>query len=290
MWVLSTGTVVEERMKELALKCIYEHLCHSLILDPSDKNWEKDFTTEELAEIRSFKAPSIPLMPMNLEIYLKSYFNKNIINTYLKKRTPSEADILQQVWGFIDHCYDASDVVVSLGKKGSRSSSEDRNNDRALATVAPIQRKEVGTKVDILFTFCAYELGTAEVGNLSDVSSTKTFQKSGIKCPKTMKSMFNNILMSYPSLSINLLIMDSPSSHACRISKLPRFLQYPTIPASLMRDLSLSIKLVWGTKKLMENVTNEITNASKASCLDFTKPTTLPIPPLFTPTTTKKNQ
>ncbi|KAI7858607.1 hypothetical protein BDC45DRAFT_531788 [Circinella umbellata] len=284
-------------MEELALKCAYEHPGHSLILDPSDKNWEKYFTTEELAEIRSFKAQSIPSMPMNLETYLGLYLNK--------KRTQSEADILRQVWGFIDHCYDESDIAVSLGEKGSRSLSEDRNNDRSIATVAPMQRKEVGTKVDILFTFCDYELVTAEAGKSSDVSSTKTFQESGIKCPKTMKSMFNNLLMRYPNtlrqlstfgfvlsgLNINLLIMDSPSGHVCRISKLPQFLQYPTIPARLMRDLSLSIKLVWGTKKLMENVTNKITNASNIGSLDFTKPTTLPIPPLFNPTTTtKKNQ
>lgn len=51
-------------MKQLALKSIYKHPVHSLIMDRLDRVWEEYFTAEELVEISTFNGKELPKLPM----------------------------------------------------------------------------------------------------------------------------------------------------------------------------------------------------------------------------------
>jgi len=72
-WVLSTGTVVEDAV--MMTSHFVKSLSHSFIIDPDDINFlnEGVFTEDELAEIRSFHAKSLPTVPKELLSYLNSF-------------------------------------------------------------------------------------------------------------------------------------------------------------------------------------------------------------------------
>ncbi|GAA5814234.1 hypothetical protein MFLAVUS_007728 [Mucor flavus] len=51
-WILSTGKVIDDTMRQLTEDSIYEHPVHLMILDAEDPIWKKFFTEIELNEIR----------------------------------------------------------------------------------------------------------------------------------------------------------------------------------------------------------------------------------------------
>ncbi|KAI7847369.1 hypothetical protein BDC45DRAFT_575898 [Circinella umbellata] len=72
-WTLSTGTVVELKMKELAINCTHEHPCLSMILDPTDCVWRDYFTKEELVEIEEYEKPVIAALPTEMKVTEQHY-------------------------------------------------------------------------------------------------------------------------------------------------------------------------------------------------------------------------
>ncbi|KAL7308348.1 hypothetical protein PS15m_011563 [Mucor circinelloides] len=71
MWRLSNGTIVEDKMKEVALGFEYEHPAHSLILNVIDSCWLDVFGKEERDEIRGFRSVDIPDLSVEADTYLK---------------------------------------------------------------------------------------------------------------------------------------------------------------------------------------------------------------------------
>ncbi|KAG2227384.1 hypothetical protein INT45_004340 [Circinella minor] len=229
-WPLSTGTVVEQKIKELAMKLKNEHPCHSMILDTSDPVWLDYFTKEELHEIEDEKKVPISKLPDNMTNYLDNYKNlkslrslwdeykkhnidpiddselywvhssvRNVLEilTYnLHKTYKTEADLMKRVWSIIDCCFDYGDLDVISGEYVSKASSNRINIDRSLAAMS---RRKIGTKIDLLFTTEDLEFGTVEAGKMSDVNNTKTIFEAGIKLPKNLKDMQYEIVQEYPS-------------------------------------------------------------------------------------------
>ncbi|KAI9495578.1 hypothetical protein BDB00DRAFT_870427 [Zychaea mexicana] len=72
-WTLSTGTVVEDKVKELAMKLSNEHPSHSMILDTSDPVWLEYFTKSELKEIEDEKKVTLSELPKSMQTYLDCY-------------------------------------------------------------------------------------------------------------------------------------------------------------------------------------------------------------------------
>ncbi|KAL9552063.1 hypothetical protein MBANPS3_003956 [Mucor bainieri] len=70
MWKLSTGTFVEEKMMEHAIKQEYEHLSHSLIFHIEDRCWADYFTAAEIDEIKSVNTVELPSLPDTVKAYL----------------------------------------------------------------------------------------------------------------------------------------------------------------------------------------------------------------------------
>lgn len=93
-WVLTTGTVVEDALYKFGLRCKYEHLAHSFVLDPDDDTYLKEnvFTESELSEIRHFQAKETPLMPLDLIKYLNSFNLKTTSEIRKQIFSPDQMD------------------------------------------------------------------------------------------------------------------------------------------------------------------------------------------------------
>ncbi|KAI8645494.1 hypothetical protein BD408DRAFT_458781 [Parasitella parasitica] len=228
MWKLSTGTVVEEKMKEFALNCIYEHPVHSMILDLSDINWKKYLTAEEINEIRTFKQKELVGLPSEVEDYIESlkkstdsvalktqltedldcsacswikrtlleYLNLFKCN-YLPLMDQSEGDVLRRVWFFLDTVFDNSKISCRGGEKLSKSSAAIRNNERTIAGEQKMERMLVGRKVDLLFKRQHLEYGCSECGRYAD--QTKELYDGSFKMVKVLKDMLYNLHNSAPT-------------------------------------------------------------------------------------------
>ncbi|KAG1054708.1 hypothetical protein G6F43_003301 [Rhizopus delemar] len=233
MWTLSSGKKVEKQMEAFSSIFPKEHPCHSLIMDPSDPIWIEYFSEEELEEIRNESAPEVATLPVELSEFLGTFeglmeleelyehacsfkfhpveqpdlhwMHQSIMNAlsllfcrYLAKER-TESDLLKRVWSFIDTCFDMTDIVVANGERASRASSERMNVGRSLGAFDGIERKKVGTKVDLLFSIGQIELGALEAGPRSVRSSTKSVVELGMKCPKTLKDILVEMEQLAPS-------------------------------------------------------------------------------------------
>ncbi|KAI9499334.1 hypothetical protein BDB00DRAFT_783401 [Zychaea mexicana] len=69
-WILSTGTCVEDKILEFAMKCQYEHACHAMIIDVNDPSWSEYFTGDELEEISNHNNPALPKVSEKVKNHL----------------------------------------------------------------------------------------------------------------------------------------------------------------------------------------------------------------------------
>ncbi|CAO3687004.1 unnamed protein product [Rhizopus stolonifer] len=235
MWTLSTGTVVEKKMKEFALVCNYEHPVHSLILDTSDICWKNYFTSDELDEIKTMNMKNLCDLPDSLNAYTEAIRQVSDI-TELKKRLSqeledpacewirstmldylrlfkynympltdqTEGDMLRRVWLFIDTLFDDSKIRCRGGEKSSKASSASRNQDRTLSAVDKMARKLVGRKVDMLYMQQRLEYGCCECGRFDD--PTKEMNDGGFKMVKVLKDMLYRLYQSAPSTVRDLVL------------------------------------------------------------------------------------
>ncbi|OBZ80776.1 hypothetical protein A0J61_11175 [Choanephora cucurbitarum] len=226
-WYLSTGTCVNEKMKQLVELSVFEHPVHSLIFDPDDQIWLEYFSVDELDEIRTFKQKPLQELPTDLQncldIYDKQWkdgvelyqfassqqfhpindFEKNWVResmmqvaklflsgTSRSMESMSEADQLHHLWSFVYHLYDISEIKALLGERSSGATSFARNQSRSLEVSNTRIRKNIGAKLDILYKWYSNEVGSCEVGK-NDVESTddKYINDGLMKLPKTLKDM-----------------------------------------------------------------------------------------------------
>ncbi|KAK4520022.1 succinate--CoA ligase beta chain [Mucor velutinosus] len=142
MWRLSNGTIVEDKMKEVALGFEYEHPCHSLILDVNDACWSEVFESDEIEEIRSFRSVEMPVMSAEVESYIQALNTLNPSQLYAKvdsgvhdiasdsswlqksyrdafrllqsdffpMESQTEGNVVKRVWSCLDSCFDFSTI------------------------------------------------------------------------------------------------------------------------------------------------------------------------------------
>lgn len=228
-WVLSTGKVVEEEMKKLAEKSIYEHPVHSLILETDDLVWKDYFSVKELEEIKKYRLKPLPSLPEEIEEYLNKYnrvwksgeelynfadsqkhnpitefdykwIRESIVRAselflyedILSLNNYSESDLLHDVWPFVYRIFKDRNITATLGENSSVAVALGRNAERSLENVDRRSRKAMGARVDILFKICKKELGSCEVG-LDDVTvvDDKYLDDGLVKLPKTLRDMFS---------------------------------------------------------------------------------------------------
>ncbi|KAF1796628.1 hypothetical protein FB192DRAFT_1402969 [Mucor lusitanicus] len=238
MWKLSTGTIVEDKMREVALSMEYEHPTHSLILDISDKCWEKIFEKDEKNEIRSYRCTDLPVMSPEVESYLKEL--QGLSGVDLKKKVDSgdfptesdsswlqksyqdafrlvrsgffplqgqtETDLVKRVWSCVDTCFDFSVINSLSGEKCSKASADSANKERCLSKFG---RQSSGRKMDYIFLTgpTETELGCGECALVEGVKSTKELTDANFKMPKVMKDMANRILFTRSGMAHDLCLV-----------------------------------------------------------------------------------
>ncbi|CAG8837749.1 11089_t:CDS:10, partial [Gigaspora margarita] len=216
-WTLSTGKIVEDALYVFGMKCSYEHLCHSFLLDPDDKNYIQQgiFTREELEEIKNFSKKELPLMPDDLLKYLNSFRRSNISdlrelifrsdlrdqpfdrstnfdydwirNTIYNLMLEYEANhlakdhletwIMLHVWSFIDKTFLDIEGMEIVRGESCSYASSNRKNSQRVVASTGSMKKKA-------------------MGRYGDLIIWKwhTVIKEGdLKMPKMLKDMFNDL-------------------------------------------------------------------------------------------------
>ncbi|GAN11664.1 hypothetical protein MAM1_0789d11243, partial [Mucor ambiguus] len=239
MWKLSTGTIVEDKMRNVAMGVEHEHPTHSLILDITDSCWEDVFDDKEQDEIRAFRSVKMPAMSVEVETYLtqlenmpaselrkevyrgdfaiesdcywiqKSYQDsfRLLRSGFFPLHSQTEGNIVKRVWSCVDTCFDFSTVKSVGGEKCSKASADAANKDRCLSAVG---RQSSGRKMDYLFMGKQtekIELGCGECALVSGVKTTKELVDAGFKMPKVMRDMANSILFKRSGLMHDLCMV-----------------------------------------------------------------------------------
>lgn len=236
-WTLSTGTVVDDKMKQLVTDSVYEHPVHSMIIDPNDPVWKNYFSDIELHEIKYQEPKSLKQLPQELIEYLDLYdkkwnsaadlykyadsqkhdpvadFDKKWIRESVMRAAElflysntldlndySESDILHDIWPFVYRAYKNQDIRAKLGERCSIAVALGRNRDRSLEAVEKRPRKAMGAKVDIIFKIGGDELGTCEVGKDKVVIADDKYLNDGLtKLPKTLRDMLAILVQKNPA-------------------------------------------------------------------------------------------
>ncbi|GAN10042.1 hypothetical protein MAM1_0315d09576 [Mucor ambiguus] len=234
MWHLSSGTVVEEKMREVAMKIDHEHPSHSLILDVNDKCWLDVFKPSEREEIRRSRAVELPVLSVEMETYLQELAYLDADQFYIKVdsgiheissgsswlqksyrdafrllqsdffplQSQTEGNVVRRVWSGLDSCSDFSVIKCVSGEKCSKATADASNKDRFLSDVG---RQSSGRKMDYLFTTrkTKFEVGCGECALVGGVKTTKELVDAGFKMPKVMRDMANSIFLKKIVLLVN---------------------------------------------------------------------------------------
>lgn len=242
-WDLESGRFVEDQMLLLIKKSCYEHLAHSLIMDPSDKVWEGFLTKAKLKEIRYTNIKALPKLSKDMKEDLGKYDIEGMLpiemyqfaddikvhpineadrcwakesiksacdlffkDNELVVQGFSEADLLHNIWEFTYKLQKARVIKAKLEERVSIAVSLGRNAKRSLGAVDRRPRKAMGTKLDILFKASVYELGSCEVDKHDvEEGDDKYINDSLLKLPKVLKDMLRMQARSSPC-NINSLV------------------------------------------------------------------------------------
>ncbi|CDH52824.1 predicted protein [Lichtheimia corymbifera JMRC:FSU:9682] len=299
MWTLKTGKVVEEEMKRHALRCKNEHPCHSFIFDINDAIWVQGgyFTDEEVEEIQSCNAINLPKPESTVMDYLKTYENKHTLDTIFEASHHAPfhplPDIIRRVWGFIEEAFDESVFNVRCGEKASKSSSSSRNATRTNPGCNDMDRKLVGSKVDMMIRFMSDEYACAEASRNNN-HDTKELVEGSFKCPKSMRDMFFHLASSNPDqlrnirtfgfifsgLKMTILVMDCPAGYTCRLQRLGP-LHYPETEQVLVTRLTSLILTIGSIKQLMKHTLQAMQNENVFVPTFSSPEPTCPLPPTY---------
>ncbi|KAI7855477.1 hypothetical protein BDC45DRAFT_568367 [Circinella umbellata] len=202
---------VEEKVMDFALKCHFYHPTQSLILDVTDKNWNKVFTEAELNDIKKEGSPLECDVPEELKPYylglngmetsagvfkyartieindpsterMKVWFSTEleyIAQLFLETGSFNitdmpETDQQYLAFGFLSTIFLGSDVVARGSEVSSESNADAINSSRQLSSIDPIRNRKMSSREDIIFKYGSQELGCSEFGAARD--QTKAFR------------------------------------------------------------------------------------------------------------------
>ncbi|SAL98586.1 hypothetical protein [Absidia glauca] len=263
-WTLSTGTVVDDKMKQLVTDSIYEHPVHSMIIDPSDPVWKTYFSDIELHEIKYQEPKSLRQLPQELIEYLELY----------DKKWNTAADLYK--------AYKNQDIRAKLGERCGVAVALGRNRDRSLEAMEKRARKAMRANVDIIFKIGGDELGTREVGKDKVVIADDKYLNDGLtKLPKTLRDVLAILMQKNPArvnqltsigylimgLSMDLVTMDVPVGHTiARVSKTIK-LEFPSLLTTIALDLLPLLEAIWKGRDAMRS-TVDILNDRKRKAVE----------------------
>ncbi|KAG2216110.1 hypothetical protein INT45_005139 [Circinella minor] len=165
-------------MKVLALKYSHYHPAHSLILNTKDDAWKAYVSPQELHQIDTLNPIKLPLLPDSLKEYLLSYQGKksiiHVTDLFLYYQLPATDD-------------------NEVGRRQALVLQLEKNMDRSTNEEGQLNRKVVGTKVDLVMKRGNLEYGCMETSCSDDPSTTKVINEGCIKLPRTLKDVLNHL-------------------------------------------------------------------------------------------------
>ncbi|KAI9495808.1 hypothetical protein BDB00DRAFT_759640, partial [Zychaea mexicana] len=189
----------------------------------------------------------------------------NILDLFLYDILPAnddiEADLIHQKWGFIQLCFYESKLRVQSSSSSVRKNEAWRTDDEGL-----LDRKLVGTKVDLIFINGAHEYGCLEVTCSNDQHNTKATIEGRLKLPRTLKDMLASLSKMAPTRThdlkvigfivtgrnLTLYILDCPNSSVVRIKKFGLY-EFPSSVEQFSKMFIPLLSLVWQAKTIMKN-------------------------------------
>ncbi|KAG2223691.1 hypothetical protein INT45_007269 [Circinella minor] len=178
---------VEEKVMDFALQCHFYHPSQSLILDVTDKNWNKVFTEAELNDIKTEGGPLECEVPEELKPYYSDlngmvlwfstelgYIAQLFLETGSFNITDMpESDQQYLAFGFFSTIFLGSGVVAKGTEVSSDSNADAINSSRQLSSIDPIRNRKMGRRGDTIFKYGSQELGCSEFAAARD--QTKHF-------------------------------------------------------------------------------------------------------------------
>ncbi|CAO3593564.1 unnamed protein product [Absidia cylindrospora] len=282
MWHLSTGTIVEKQMEKLAMACIYEHSCHSLVIDTEDPMYDDYFTAEELNEIQTHNAAPLPDLPVNINQCLTdlqsastpdecrtivlhgqpfdvdyAWIQEAILNTsslfpkltsVMNFRILSKTDLLMGPFKFIPSTFISSMVDARSGKW----------------TIG------WNHKVDMLFRSSSVELGCLvleeDVLQQSKVLKDMLYR---LAQQRQVNDDLRTVGLTLKGPKLTMMVMDSPSSYVGRLKKIGP-LYFPNNTKEVTNSIPQLLRLSWTAKMIMEaTLLSFSTSESHSSTLTF---------------------
>ncbi|KAG2219351.1 hypothetical protein INT45_011259 [Circinella minor] len=142
-----------------------------------------------------------------------------------------ETDLIHRVWEFLEKCFDGFSVKVYRPVK-RRATGRIKDGTLRMQT-GKLQEKCLTQKSILHFRSSGLEYGCVEAGLSSDLNDTKAINEGRFKLPRTMKDIFNKLVLESPSaigeikvggflmtgLQLTAYILDSPAGKVCRITK-----------------------------------------------------------------------
>jgi hypothetical protein len=189
---------------------------------------------------------------------------------HFNRKDNLEAWNMLRVWSVIDRIFDDIDGLITVrGESPSIASSSRKNEGRFLPSTTKIQRKQMGRRADLILRRDETEFGCGEAGKMFEgINSTKTLVERGLKSPKMMKDMRDDLLSKtsvskhrqiktigyiHSGLTMQLIFLDSPRGY---VSRLTRSMLY-RVPENVNRfanDLLPLLAVIIQSKLFVQNM------------------------------------
>ncbi|RGB28441.1 hypothetical protein C1646_819106 [Rhizophagus diaphanus] len=270
-WILTSGKVVEDELYKFGMRCNYEHLCHSFIIDPEDRSFveENIFSPSEFKEIYTYNQKSLPNLPQDLLEYLGSYqlstisdlrarvFRSEPWQSAYNRQKDFDKDWIRNTVDNLIREYETDSLKKGVHLEGWLLSHVWLFIDKAFENIEGVE--------------AIREYGCGEAGNLyTGYNGTKILRERGLKTPKMMKDQFDDLCIHMGSkekkvrkletigfihagLSVLLLRLDSPAGYVSRISR-SKMLTIPSNISEFCKGVLPAIILAWKAKKIVSNV------------------------------------
>ncbi|KAG2221345.1 hypothetical protein INT45_014029 [Circinella minor] len=161
---------------------------------------EKNPTGMTVDQIMDYK---IDESGLDLEVdYDIIWINRSVANAtqlyrwkYFPLNNHTESDLLRRVWSFVELCLDNVYIQTRGGEKMSMVSSSRKNETHLPPGAAPMKRKAIGRRGDLIFVKGGIEVGCGELGR---VDSSAKGTKEILKTPKMMKDQLAFLISKRP--------------------------------------------------------------------------------------------
>ncbi|KAI9490558.1 hypothetical protein BDB00DRAFT_875156 [Zychaea mexicana] len=254
-------------MKMLALKYSHHHPAHSMILSTKDDAWKDYFSPQELHQINTLNPIELPSLPASLKEYFLSYQRKKTLDQLLEHRkrhdfNPRTQPDLYWAQKSIIH---ATDLFLYQQLPATYDTEKGQLN-----------RKVVGTKVDLIIKQGNLEYGCMEAGCSDDPLNTKGVDEGRLKLPRTLKDILCRLTKEAPGkmndikvaglvisgINITLYIEDCPAGSVTRLKSIGPYEFRGSVEKFAKKFIPLLALVVWQTKVIMKNML-QIINAGE---------------------------